>query len=462
MQRYGDSFAADESGCYPFSMHRHFGMGWRAFADATGLQRRHDARGAWVWARKPEAAQQFTEDAHGNEHGTDGKFAKKGGGGSGGPKPSRAERRRAKKQRRETKRAARQKRRADTRARRADEARAGMTAAAEAAPHPALRAALAAAADGVAKAAGSSTRAEFVRHAAGAARAARDQMRGAAKSMARDVADRFVSRFAAELEPVGLTRADLERVAEILTPETATQIAAAADRRDEVQDAFDPDDLEPTGRAEWTAQLKTMLTDGITAGPAEPGDWETGVRALADEMGAAGVVADPKDPGADASDEEWAAYEREQEAAGERREQLAFSLLARWAVAAGWAKDTDAGADWASQRQFSDGVGSTGARSLPLDSLRADPERFQFRRGAGADGTVRELPAEPFDPAKCEPLAVWPDPADGSVNVIDGHHRFAWAKRDGATEVPVRFLEAPDAESAKRLGEELNRAREAA
>lgn len=80
--RYADYFAADANDCYPFSMSRHFGMGWRAFADATGLQRKHNAAGAWVWAKRAEAAKPFAEDAQGHQHdGKSGQFVSKGEGG---------------------------------------------------------------------------------------------------------------------------------------------------------------------------------------------------------------------------------------------------------------------------------------------------------------------------------------------------------------------------------------------
>ena len=95
---------------------------------------------------------------------------------------------------------------------------------------------------------------------------------------------------------------------------------------------------------------------------------------------------------------------------------------------------------------------------VPTARLLADPARFQFRRGHDAeDGTVRDLPAETFDRAKCPPLAAWRDPADGGEYVVDGHHRLAWAERDGVTRVPVRWIGAKTAEEARAIGERLNR-----
>jgi hypothetical protein len=97
-------------------------------------------------------------------------------------------------------------------------------------------------------------------------------------------------------------------------------------------------------------------------------------------------------------------------------------------------------------------------RQIPTSALATDPARFQFRHGHDAeDGTVSDLPAEPFDSHACEPLIVWRDSADKTDYVIDGHHRLAWAERDGAKRIPVRFLDVPTAAEAKAYGERLNR-----
>lgn len=93
---------------------------------------------------------------------------------------------------------------------------------------------------------------------------------------------------------------------------------------------------------------------------------------------------------------------------------------------------------------------------LATARLAADPARFQFRRGHdAADGTVRDLPAERFDPSKRPPLLVWQDD-DGELYVIDGHHRLAWAERDGVSRVPVRVIDADTAEEAREIGRLAN------
>lgn len=94
---------------------------------------------------------------------------------------------------------------------------------------------------------------------------------------------------------------------------------------------------------------------------------------------------------------------------------------------------------------------------VPTSRLDADPERFQFRRGHDADdGTVRPLPEAKFDATKCPPLAAWKDPKDAREWVVDGHHRLAWAERDGAKRVPVKWITAKTDEDAKKIGERMN------
>lgn len=104
------------------------------------------------------------------------------------------------------------------------------------------------------------------------------------------------------------------------------------------------------------------------------------------------------------------------------------------------------------------GMGATTPiHMIPLASIAVDPERFQFRRGADDEsGTVRDIPPGTFDPAKCKPLAVWEDPADGRTYLVDGHHRYEWAERDGVESLPVFYIPAKTAAEAKAVGERLN------
>lgn len=97
------------------------------------------------------------------------------------------------------------------------------------------------------------------------------------------------------------------------------------------------------------------------------------------------------------------------------------------------------------------------AEQMRVSDIKADPERFQFRRGADDDdGTARKLPEEKFDAKKCKPLGVWTDHDNGETYVVDGHHRLAWAERDGAKELPVWRIHADTAEHAKAIGKAAN------
>lgn len=94
---------------------------------------------------------------------------------------------------------------------------------------------------------------------------------------------------------------------------------------------------------------------------------------------------------------------------------------------------------------------------VPVALLGTDPARLQWRPGANpADGTARQLPAEQYDPAKAGTLLGWRDPANGRALVVEGHHRLAHARRDGVASVPVRFVDAPDAETARAIGRRAN------
>jgi hypothetical protein len=97
-----------------------------------------------------------------------------------------------------------------------------------------------------------------------------------------------------------------------------------------------------------------------------------------------------------------------------------------------------------------------GQALLPTGSVKADPGRFQFKLAgleteSGASGTFD--PRQRYDPARDRNgLLVWRDPADGQVYVINGHNRLNLAKSQGVPQIRVRFLQAPNAETARTLG----------
>lgn len=94
---------------------------------------------------------------------------------------------------------------------------------------------------------------------------------------------------------------------------------------------------------------------------------------------------------------------------------------------------------------------------VPTDSLKVDPERFQYKQGAAAGGATGSIPAEvPYNPDLAGTLAVWKDPADGQTYVVNGHNRFAKAQRQGVPTQAVRYIDAPDAAGARHTGALIN------
>ncbi len=91
--------------------------------------------------------------------------------------------------------------------------------------------------------------------------------------------------------------------------------------------------------------------------------------------------------------------------------------------------------------------------TVPIDSLQVDPKRFQFRSFTNQKGVAGHLEgAKKFNPALSGVISVWRDPADGKNYVVNGHHRFDLAVKNGAKNIDVKFIDAPDARSARLIG----------
>jgi hypothetical protein len=92
-------------------------------------------------------------------------------------------------------------------------------------------------------------------------------------------------------------------------------------------------------------------------------------------------------------------------------------------------------------------------RDVRPDEIEVDAARFQYKLGASATGEVGSLSGvRKWDPNLAGVISVWEDPADGKTYVINGHNRLALARRLGAEEVTVRYLDAPDAKHARAIG----------
>jgi hypothetical protein len=87
--------------------------------------------------------------------------------------------------------------------------------------------------------------------------------------------------------------------------------------------------------------------------------------------------------------------------------------------------------------------------------LFADPKRFQYKiLGAHTkSGSVGSLEGVgKWDKNLAGIVQAWRDPADGKAYVVNGHNRLAKAKELGVDSVTVRFIDAPDAKSARAIG----------
>lgn len=84
-------------------------------------------------------------------------------------------------------------------------------------------------------------------------------------------------------------------------------------------------------------------------------------------------------------------------------------------------------------------------------ALELDPKRFQYKTGTSSRGVKEPLKGK-YDPNRGGIVLAWRDPANGRSYVVNGHHRVDLAQRAGAPDVAVRYLDAPDAASARALG----------
>lgn len=95
--------------------------------------------------------------------------------------------------------------------------------------------------------------------------------------------------------------------------------------------------------------------------------------------------------------------------------------------------------------------------NFPLDKLNFDPGRFQYKLGSGESGQTGTLKGvKKYDKLLGGVLSVWYDPEKGRVYIVNGHNRGAKAKELGEKDHAVRFIDAPDAQSARAVGALMN------
>ena len=93
-------------------------------------------------------------------------------------------------------------------------------------------------------------------------------------------------------------------------------------------------------------------------------------------------------------------------------------------------------------------------RNMKAGEIAFDPGRFQYKlnatEGTGEVGSLSGV--RRWDPNLSGVMSVWKDPADGKTYVVNGHNRLSLARRLGAEEVTVRFLDAKNATEARAIG----------
>lgn len=94
---------------------------------------------------------------------------------------------------------------------------------------------------------------------------------------------------------------------------------------------------------------------------------------------------------------------------------------------------------------------------VPLDDIALDPSRFQYKMSHDEGGSTGSLGGvKAWNDTLAGAIDVWRDPADGKVYVVNGHNRYDLARRMGRDDVTVRFIDEPDAASARTAGAMAN------
>jgi Arc/MetJ-type ribon-helix-helix transcriptional regulator len=102
----------------------------------------------------------------------------------------------------------------------------------------------------------------------------------------------------------------------------------------------------------------------------------------------------------------------------------------------------------------------TPGKTVEMDpaEVEVDPARFQFKlKTDSATGVGRELKdVQTYNPDLAGVIAVWFDPEQKKTYVVNGHHRLELAKRSGAKNILVRYLDAKTAAEARAKGALIN------
>ncbi len=95
--------------------------------------------------------------------------------------------------------------------------------------------------------------------------------------------------------------------------------------------------------------------------------------------------------------------------------------------------------------------------NFPIEEIHFDPQRFQYKRLHSEKGETGSLSGvSSYDKGLGGVVAVWKDPKDNKVYVVNGHNRIAKAKELGEETHLVRFIKADNAKGARSYGALIN------
>ncbi len=90
---------------------------------------------------------------------------------------------------------------------------------------------------------------------------------------------------------------------------------------------------------------------------------------------------------------------------------------------------------------------------IPTESISFDPSRFQYKVVHGPTGASGSLSGiKKWNESASGVLMVWKDPGDGKTYVINGHNRATLAKNLSVPTLPVKFIDAKNANEARAAG----------
>lgn len=90
---------------------------------------------------------------------------------------------------------------------------------------------------------------------------------------------------------------------------------------------------------------------------------------------------------------------------------------------------------------------------IPTDAISFDPSRFQYKVIHGPTGASGSLSGiKKWNESASGVLMVWKDPGDGKTYVVNGHNRATLAKNLNVETLPVKFIDAKNANEARAAG----------